>query len=54
MTLGLDFENNFPDTHITTLIAKHTIKHQEGHIGQFVFRMSFSEQYLQQMAANKE
>ena len=37
MRLGLGFDNNFLDNHVTTLIAYHTIKHQKGHISEFLF-----------------
>lgn len=35
--LGLDFDNNFPNNDVTTLIAQPTIKHQKGHIIEIYF-----------------
>ena len=36
-SVNLDFENNFANNHITTVIAHHTTKHQNNHICKFVF-----------------
>ena len=37
MTLGLGFDKNFPNSHITIAIAQHTNKHQNNYINKFGF-----------------